>query len=80
MGVMQDFYSYQRGFSELPISTMRPGSAVKAALGKQLEAFESLELSSEDQGFLRLAQTLLEPIAGSISRSCSDRDVCGLIS
>ena len=77
---MHDFYRNERGGSfELPVSSVNP-QRTKSEVVRALAEFEQLALSSEDQGFLRLAQAVLTPeVATSRSRPGADWDG-GLIS
>jgi hypothetical protein len=66
---MFDFESYPEGRLDWPVSTVRSHSSVKSELARKLDAFERLELSAQDRGFLQLAQAMLgEGAAGSSSR------------
>jgi len=83
---MSNFSSEPNERLDLPVSTVRPRSAVRERISDQLNQFEGLELSPEDEGFLRLARVVLEsepiPILESApsSRPCADWGDDGLFS
>ena len=58
---MQDFYNDINGSFDWPVSNVRPDHLVRSALARKLDEFAALELSAEDEGFLRLAQLVAAP-------------------
>ena len=71
---MHDFYSDGNGRLELPISSVRP-KRTHEEISRALAEFELIALSSEDEGFLRLAKEVFnQPAAGESARSTADWD------
>ena len=57
---MLDIDCCYRDRFEWPVSAVKPRSIVRTSLAQKLDEFEHLELSPEDQGYLRLARLILE--------------------